>query len=471
MKSLGGPSPSTILTCRLAARTLVLILSFGAAFNSAAQQAVNAAVQPSADAATESAPQGAAAGTSVAPAGAAEHHLMTNMDVIDMLKNRLDEATVLSAIQVNESQFDVSPPGLIALKQAGVSNPVIAAMLEATRREHAGKASPPSASAPSIPASVLGDSATAESSSGSRLTTTTYGPASATPPAPAMQAGSFPSSAPMGGLDPQTAARLQAAMQRVQSAGYGSGVSMPSGASMPFGAANSAAAAPALHVFLLAGTERTELSASYAERAMSKLNSGSPNAGGSMLRTLASEGLRFAALGAGPSGMAVMGGASMLRRFIPGIGPSRPTPTITYVWGLPGNHSDRVLASTPAFELRYADIPGIDPDAYEPVLLHLVLTRDNYRLLGATRQKVGREMAMGAGRSAGDWVAEDRVAAKLQKQGRGFFSLRSNTPLASGEYALVLRPVKGYDAKPSGFGGGDQIASAAWDFSTSVAAH
>jgi hypothetical protein len=405
-------------TGRLAAWVPALVASLGAV-SAGAQQI---AVQTPATAASATA-------ASAAPPAAASRPAMTNADVLEMVKNHLDEATVVSAIEVNETRFDVSPAALIDLKRAGISDRVIAAMLEAARGKQNGKTAV-SGALPGFPGGPPG----------------------------------------MPGLDPQMAARMQAAMAQLRAMGYGSAMSMPAGVggSTPF--AGGSAAGPAIHVFLVGGAaNRTELAASYAQRAMSKFTTGGPSAGGGLLRSIAGEGLRFAAIGAGPGGMAAMTGFSMLGRFMPGMGPSRPS--ITYAWGLPGSHSERVLAPTAAFELRYADIPGIDPDAYEPVLLHLVLTKDNYRLLGATRQKFGSGMSMmGAGGGTGDWVAEDRVPAKVQKQGRGFYTLQSSKPLVTGEYALVLRPVKGYQDQSSGFGGGEQVAAAAWDFSTPIAA-
>ncbi len=55
---------------------------------------------------------------------------LTNDDVVQMLKAGLDDTTVIKAIKVNESAFDSSGTSLVALKSAGVSKPVLDAMLE-----------------------------------------------------------------------------------------------------------------------------------------------------------------------------------------------------------------------------------------------------------------------------------------------------------------------------------------------------
>src|SRR3989442_728333 len=68
---------------------------------------------------------------------------MTNGDVIRMVSAKLGDAIVVSAIEnAPLKTFDLGVDGLIALKQAGVSDAVIAAMQKAagagTRRSAAG---------------------------------------------------------------------------------------------------------------------------------------------------------------------------------------------------------------------------------------------------------------------------------------------------------------------------------------------
>jgi hypothetical protein len=222
------------------------------------------------------------------------------------------------------------------------------------------------------------------------------------------------------------------------------------------------------HVYLLDNQvhrETHEVSASIAEIAQTKFKNGAPSAGGMALRSLATEGLSFAAMGAGPAGMMAMSAFSMASGFMPGMRPG--TPSLTYVWGLPGRKSARELTNTdPVFELSYGDIPGVDPDAFEPAIVHLVQTPDNYRLVGATRTKLNsRNMMSGSGPENGKWLAEDRWPTRVYKEDRGFYVLRADQPLEPGEYAIVLRPVKGYKATASGLGGHAQVFYSVWDFS------
>src|SRR5882762_5287418 len=76
---------------------------------------------------------------------------LTNQDVISMVKNFLPESVILSAIKSNETNFDVSATGLIALKKAGVSSKVMQAMLDAGNNKNN-----PVTLAPVAPAPVAG---------------------------------------------------------------------------------------------------------------------------------------------------------------------------------------------------------------------------------------------------------------------------------------------------------------------------
>jgi hypothetical protein len=399
---------------------------------------LGAAVSPRESAAQ--APQPEAGQAAPAVADAAEHaderntrrKAVTNDDIVNMVENRFEESTVLDLIEVSDTQFDVSPASLIALKKAGVSDRVIGAMLESTRRAHANSAR------------ITGDAG-----------------ASATAP-PGATSSAMNGAAAMPGMMPQNASVVQAAMARAQSLGVGMGGAR----AMP--AQPSGGEVGALRVFLVADGAHTELASTFAQRAMSEFKGVGSSGGASMLTSLAGQALHFAAFGAGPAGMVAVGGLSMVSRFMPSMRPSGPT--MTYAWGLPGSHSERVLgAMPPSFEFTYKDIPGVDPDAYEPVLLKFVLTKDNYRLVGATRQKLNRETMMTGGPSGGDWVAEDRVHVQLQKSNRGECTLHVTQALETGEYGVVLRPVKGYNSRPSGFGGAEQLSAMVWDFSIRAA--
>ena len=58
-----------------------------------------------------------------------------NQDVIDMVKAGLDERTISKAIETSETAFDTTPQTLILLKNAGVSDGILTAMLSGESRK------------------------------------------------------------------------------------------------------------------------------------------------------------------------------------------------------------------------------------------------------------------------------------------------------------------------------------------------
>ncbi len=57
-------------------------------------------------------------------------HILTNKDILDMAKAKLSDAVIIDEIHKSSCKFSTAPDDLIALKQAGVSDAVIAAMTE-----------------------------------------------------------------------------------------------------------------------------------------------------------------------------------------------------------------------------------------------------------------------------------------------------------------------------------------------------
>jgi hypothetical protein len=366
---------------------------------------------------------------------------LENADIVQMVQNRFDEDTLLTVIDVNDTHFDVSPAALIELKKAGVSDKVIRAMLAAPER----KRSRPSATSAAAPNAASANSTGASNNQ-----------ATATAPTPAASSHADAGMTNQLGikLSPQEAAEMRSMQGMLAAMGMGNmmGMGMPSAdpAQMP-------------HVFLMGPPAKQEVPPSTALIAQTKFKSGAPSESSEMLRTLATEGLSFAAMSAGPGGMMAMSAFSVASGFMPGMRPG--SPSMTYVWGLAGLHSSRVLQDpSPGFELSYGDIPGVDPDGYEPALVRLVQTKDNYRLVGATRSKMGRNTMMGGAPEEGKWISEDRVPVELHKEERGFYVMRVGQPLEPGEYAVVFRPVKKYKPVSSGFSSAAQVFYSVWDF-------
>ena len=107
----------------------------------------------------------------------------------------------------------------------------------------------------------------------------------------------------------------------------------------------------------------------------------------------------------------------------------------TGIWALTGTAAPRDLGAAPKFEVEFGHIPGVDPDEYQPAIVRLVPTRDNYRLIAAAKTTGAKADAPPDGP-----IVEEPVVTEVRQLGRGHY--RATAPmLPAGEYALVLRPV------------------------------
>lgn len=131
---------------------------------------------------------------------------------------------------------------------------------------------------------------------------------------------------------------------------------------------------------------------------------------------------------------------------------SRRRPVVTYVWGVPRPASGNVLKSvSPSFSIDFSRVQGINPDEYEPAIVKLTPAQNTCRLVGATQ---GKEDASSS--PAADWemyshFVEEPVNTQPEKLGTGQYKMAPASPLAPGEYGLVLRPI----SRSKKFSGGD----------------
>ena len=114
----------------------------------------------------------------------------------------------------------------------------------------------------------------------------------------------------------------------------------------------------------------------------------------------------------------------------------RPDEERTAVWALAATSSTRVLDFNPKFEIDFAHIPGVDPDRYQPAIVQLVPTTDNYRLVAAAETEGSSAATLPSGP-----IIEEVVATESTRVGRGQYSIAPRTQLGPGEFALVLRPI------------------------------
>ncbi len=351
-------------------------------------------------------------------------HPLTNDDILKLAKDGFGDDVIVAMIEANDTAFDVSIGGLTALKDAGISSPVMQAMLKAeSRKRQAAPASPAQSQASS--SAVLNPSQ---------------------------------STAGMGGN-----ASMQQMMTMAMSMGRGGAAGMGGGML-------DTSQLPPLN--LLLGDSRSVIKPSIAQIASTQTKGDDmPGAGSqatSMLMGLGRQALSFGAVGgsmfAGPAAGMAMGMVGSMGA----MGHHHGPPKVTYVWALPGPQSSFSVANNnPRFEISYGNLLGIDPDAYEPQLIKLVESKDNWRLVGATKTTMGQ-----MGTEAYEKVTEARLSITSQKLARGQMQFAPKQPLQPGEYAIVLRAIHPGKRAEGSLGGGAEtsIFFSVWDFSVTSGA-
>jgi hypothetical protein len=327
---------------------------------------------------------------SLAPAVAAQAPIakqdkrpLTNADVIRMVKSGLAEGVVISAIDANDSSFDVSADALIALKNVGISQNIITAMLASESRRRTGLPQPQTAG-PVIP----------------------------------------------GQTAPQEAS---------------------------------------LRAFLIQGGERLPLLLNTTARpALVKSNENDLKSiaanqaiGTAIITGSMQAGVAVASATGSLSSLGMIGAAGSIvgGRFF------RKKPTHTVVFAVAGHAGQTTVYSTqPTFEVVYRDIPGVNPDDYEPALVRLLPTSDNYRIFSAIKLKEGKQVT--------PRPLVEQVQAQVQKIDRGHAQVTAAHPLEAGEYGLLLLPAEN---RASGQNSAsftqseESISLLVWDFSITTA--
>jgi hypothetical protein len=144
----------------------------------------------------------------------------------------------------------------------------------------------------------------------------------------------------------------------------------------------------------------------------------------------------------------------------------------TAVWALAGLSAARELTPETAFEIGFGHTPGVDPDAYQPAIVRLVRTNDNYRLVAAAKTEGTKTIA-----TANDPIVEELVPTDLTRIARGHYRVQAKAALGPGEYALVLRPIVQKERRRRSSeaslgellgGGTSQILYLTWDYSVAV---
>jgi len=323
---------------------------------------------------------------------------LTNDDVISMVKAGQDQDSIVSAIQTQGTDFDVSAKAVLQLKKSGVPKKVIDAMIGAVKDQKEAAAAVLSAAQAKIAASEAEDKADEAK-------------------AEAAKAARAKSAATMAGTMPGQPSVMMVQGEGKQSLVLSHTQIVPTNSK-----------ASSLDGLASDGTLTTNLSSI----AQSLLSNGmmKPGAGG----------MGSMAMMANPIIGPAMIATSLFAKHK--ANSNANSSGVTDVWAIPGPKSDTFTHnSQPAFEVSFDGIPGITVDDYEPVLIRLQPSPSNFRLVGATSVNPSQMQSSEANWDLYASFVEQRVPTQATRVASGRYQLQASGGLTPGEYGVVLRPV------------------------------
>jgi hypothetical protein len=365
---------------------------------------------------------------------------LTNDDIVAMVKNSLPEDVIVNAVQANTCDFDISANGLIALKKENVSSKLINAMLAA-------------ATAKNNPQSKAG------------------GPGGQSPQAPQGQQPALPPGNPLGSLANAGSGQGLAGFMSAMKAAFGGGMPGAGGTT----ASGFGVTVPTVAVLDAGVRKELAYERTFLAQAKSTSNSLTEIAKDSAMRSALDAGLNQTVSSTSSYLGSSIGGSiagnvigetsnSVMASII-----ARHRATETFVWAVSGTTSSNVVSSnSPSLEVNYANLAGVNPDEFEPTIVKLSPSQGSFRLVGATKQKTDpNRLALPEWEIYSSFI-EDRVAARIKKVAPGDAQVSPSSPLAAGEYAIVLRPL----SKDKKFSGADVslnrgdglLFNSAWSF-------
>ncbi|HEY6936530.1 MAG TPA: hypothetical protein VI424_05230 [Terriglobales bacterium] len=284
---------------------------------------------------------------------------LTNADVVKMVKSGLPASVISNAIQANETDFDVSANGLIALQKAGVPQAVMDAMISASSKKRSS-----SAASSAAPATAAAPAATLPNGGQLAVTVAQNGKSMALPLQKTQLAQTKSKASSLGALATDSAVNqaFQVGVNEAawQAWSHGGGYGTYSGVT---------------------------------------------------------------------AGASVMSGIMGHRK-----------PSVTYVWALPGPSAGNALENSPNFDVTFTGIPGINEEEYEPAIVKLTPTSNNWRLVGASQGKADTMQDSSANWEVYSSYVEEKVLVRANKLGSGHVQISPASPLSAGQYGVVLRP-------------------------------
>lgn len=427
----------------------------------------------------------------LAGVGAAQAKFLTNDDIVAMVKAGQTDDAVLTAIQGNGTDFDVSAKAVLLLKKSGVSKKVIDAMIGAVKEQKDAAAAVISSAQEKIAAQDAEDKAEQAKVDSARMQRAAAATAAAAPAMPGamgmpgvvampatmgpvpgmpsvsmvqngqkqplglahtqivptnmplnanqMQASSMGSSmngsgAPMNGLsglsnDATLGSNLGSLAKMLASSGGIPGIGGGMGG-LPIGG--------------LPGAGAGKGTAALASTLMmaNPMITGAVIAG-SLLKHKAQASQAAAGAVPGQGGAATQGMGMGMMPGQPGAAAGIGQGGMTAVWAIPGAKSETVVhGGQLTFDVQLDGTAGVNPDDYEPVLIRLTPTQSNFRLVGATTMNPNQIQSTEANWNLYASFVEQRLPAQATKLSAGRYTLlTTGIGLPAGEYGVVLRPI------------------------------
>lgn len=404
----------------------------------------------------------------LAAIGAAQAKFLNNDDVVSMVKAGQADDTILTAIQNQGTDFDVSTKAVLSLKKAGVSKKVIDAMIGAVKDQKEAAAAVISAAQEKAAAQEAEDKADQARADAARAQHAAGG-ASGAPNAmgaggamPAMVGVPTVTMVQNGQKQALSVAHTQIvptntqlSPSQMQASSMGSsmnGLASDGGLSSNLGSLAKMLASgggmPGMGGMGLpigglpgAGGKGTAIASTLMMA--NPMLSGAMIAGSLLKHKMQAS--QAAAAGATPGQSAPAQGMGMGMGLVPGqsgAAAGMGQGAMTAVWAIPGAKSETVIHGGAAtFEVQLDATAGVNPEEYEPVLIRLTSTQTNFRLVGATTLNPAQLQSADANWNLYASFVEQRLPAQAAKVGSGHYTLQAGSGLTAGEYAVVLRPV------------------------------
>lgn len=370
---------------------------------------------------------------------------MTNADVIALVKAHTPDQTVIAKIDAAKPvAFDLKPDALKTLVEDGVATSVISAMMIAAGPPDPEAGHQQSAARTDMSAAfsaMLAGARSAAKNAATGAASSAGAPIASAAPAPAPAAASAAAAAAI----PTPVPDIVPGQLRAILAAPGPPLELRD---------------TAAHVAGVPGANDRSLASVAADRAVNAV--------------LTSRAAQDAIAGAEDQAAGSLGGLlgdSAVSSAVSGLTHFFSRASTTWVWAIPGRQAAvRVAAGRPVIRVGFAALPGIDTNAFVPVLVRLSTTSDGWRVVGAAKGPTS--LSSDSRWQPYEKFVQTMVPAGMRRVSAGLMELTPSVDLQPGEYAVVLRPIDTgmrFDGSTLADGSGNaRLFDAVFDFSVTA---